>query len=64
MTAADGSFLFIGLAAGDHSVVQEQPDAHDSTTSNRRDLTVPVGGPADVDFGEDLGSRPHGSAVR
>ncbi len=55
-TAPDGTYSFVGLAAGDYTVVQVQPGAYGTTTVNTVDVTVPKAGRTGVDFGEDLGS--------
>jgi len=55
-TGADGTYLFADLAAGEYTVVQDQPDGYGSTTPNRIDVNVPNVGLTQVDFGEDLGS--------
>ncbi|MDH4118021.1 MAG: carboxypeptidase regulatory-like domain-containing protein, partial [Acidimicrobiia bacterium] len=56
ITGPDGMYVFEDLEAGDYTVVQEQPDGFGTTTVNTIEVTVPVGGISQVDFGEDLGS--------
>lgn len=55
-TDDEGRYQFTSLVAGDYTVEQTHPLGHASTTPNQLDVTVPTGGLADVDFGEDLGS--------
>jgi SdrD B-like domain/Carboxypeptidase regulatory-like domain len=56
MTLPDGTYLFVGIPAGDYRVVEEQPTSYGTTTVNQLAVTVPTGGLTGVDFGEDLGS--------
>jgi uncharacterized repeat protein (TIGR01451 family) len=55
-TAADGTYSFVGLPAGDYVVREQQPPAYGSSTPNELPVTLPVGGLNNVNFGETLGS--------
>jgi large repetitive protein len=55
-TAADGTYSFVGIPAGDYVVRQTQPNGYGSSTANELPVTVPVTGLTDVNFGETLGS--------
>jgi large repetitive protein len=55
-TLPDGSYLFVGIPAGDYRVIEEQPARYGTTTVNQLAVTVPTGGLTGVDFGEDLGA--------
>jgi uncharacterized repeat protein (TIGR01451 family) len=55
-TAADGTYSFVGLPAGDYVVREQQPSAYGSSTPNELPVTLPVGGLNNVNFGETLGS--------
>ena len=55
-TDENGNYAFPSFPAGDYTVVQLQPDAYGTTTPNTLDVTLPVGGLSDVDFGEDPAS--------
>ncbi len=51
-----GNYAFPSFPAGDYTVVQLQPDEYGTTTPNTLDVTLPVGGLSDVNFGEDPAS--------
>lgn len=55
-TAADGSYLFAGVAAGSYSVVETQPAGYGSagTSPNTVAITVPAGGAATASFADTL----------
>ena len=57
-TAADGSYVFTGLAPGDYRVVETQPAAYGSSTANTiTPITVTAGAVvANQNFGETSGS--------
>ena len=52
VTAADGSYGFVGLPAGDYTVEQTQPPGYGSSTGNGVPLTLAAGEAATADFGE------------
>ncbi|MFO1467451.1 MAG: SdrD B-like domain-containing protein, partial [Steroidobacteraceae bacterium] len=56
VTAADGSYSFNGLAAGNYTVEETQPAGYGSSTPNSSSVTVTAGNPATVDFGETTSS--------
>jgi LPXTG-site transpeptidase (sortase) family protein len=51
-TAADGSYSFAGLAAGDYTVVETDPSGYVSTTNNSVPATVTAGISTAVNFGD------------
>ncbi|MCW5851639.1 MAG: hypothetical protein KIT87_16315 [Anaerolineae bacterium] len=51
-TAADGTYLFTGLAAGPYQVVETQPAGYTSTTPDSVAVTLPPGGFGSANFGE------------
>ena len=51
-TAANGSYAFVGLTAGNYTVEQTQPIGYSSSTPNVVAVTLPVTGLSGVDFGE------------
>jgi large repetitive protein len=53
-TAADGTYLFQGLAPGGYSVEQDQPAGYGSSTPNRVPVTIGTLGDSQIDFGETL----------
>ena len=53
-TAADGSYSFDDLPAGDYRLVQTQPTAYGTTSGNTIDLTLPLTGSTGNNFGEAL----------
>jgi large repetitive protein len=55
-TAADGTYSFVGIPAGDYVVRQTQPGGYGSSTPNELPVTVPVTGLTGVNFGETLGT--------
>ncbi len=54
-TDANGFYEFTDLTAGDYAIVQTQPPGYGSSTPNTLDVTVPLAGLTDQDFGEILG---------
>jgi uncharacterized repeat protein (TIGR01451 family) len=55
-TAADGTYGFFGLPAGNYQVEETQPAGYGSSTPDLRSVTVPPGGSASADFGETTSS--------
>ncbi|OQX25392.1 MAG: hypothetical protein BWK80_15790, partial [Desulfobacteraceae bacterium IS3] len=55
VTGNDGAYLFAGIAAGDYSVVKQNPQGSTSTTADKLSLAVKAGGEAVADFGECVG---------
>jgi len=56
VTAADGSYAFTGLPAGNYTVEETQPVGYGSSTSDTRTATVTAGSSASVDFGDTTSS--------
>ena len=56
VTDAAGFYVFDDLFPGDYTVLLTQPATHGRTTTTELDVTLPVGGLSDVDFGLNLGS--------
>ncbi len=54
ITAADGSYSFTSLAAGDYEVVETDPAGYISTTNNSVPAAVTAGSDIPVDFGDRL----------
>lgn len=56
-TLTNGTYTFTNLLAGDYTVVETQPAAYGSSTSNSVPVTLAIGStPPPVDFGETTGS--------
>ena len=51
-TAGDGSYLFPGIDPGSYSVRETDPNGFVSTTANLVPITVPPGGAANAQFGD------------
>jgi uncharacterized repeat protein (TIGR01451 family) len=51
-TDIDGEFVFSGLAPGDYTLVEHDPDGFESTTDNRTPVSVTEGGTAAAVFGD------------
>jgi len=51
-TAADGTYAFFGLPAGNYQVEETQPPGYGSSTPDTRSVTVAAGGSATAEFGE------------
>ena len=51
-TAGNGSYLFTNVPAGPYTVVETDPSGYTSTTSNTVPVSVPAGGSAVADFGD------------
>ncbi|GAA2660011.1 MULTISPECIES: SdrD B-like domain-containing protein [Actinosynnema] len=56
VTDPSGGYLFVGVPAGDYTLVEEQPEGYGSSTPNQVNLTVTAGRGATRDFGDLLGS--------
>ncbi|ATE54213.1 SdrD B-like domain-containing protein [Actinosynnema pretiosum] len=56
VTDPSGGYLFVGVPAGDYTLVEEQPEDYASSTPNQVNLTVAAGRGATRDFGDLLGS--------
>jgi len=54
MTALDGSYQFVTLAAGDYAIVETDPIGYVSTTTNSRSVTVGASALPGIDFGDTL----------
>ncbi|MGB0383793.1 MAG: SdrD B-like domain-containing protein [Ardenticatenaceae bacterium] len=52
MSAGNGFYIFVNVAPGDYSVVEEDPAGYTSTTSNSRAISVADGGSATATFGD------------
>ena len=55
-TAADGTYSFFGLPAGNYQVEETQPAGYGSSTPDTRSITVAPGISATADFGETTSS--------
>jgi protocatechuate 3,4-dioxygenase beta subunit len=51
-TAGDGSYLFPGITPGSYTVRETDPNGYVSTTANLIPITVPPGGAANAQFGD------------
>ena len=51
-TAGDGSYLFTDITPGSYTVRETDPSGYVSTTSNSVPITVPPGGAANAQFGD------------
>ena len=51
-TAGDGSYLFSGVVAGSYTVSETDPSGYTSTTNNSVPVSVPPGGSATANFGD------------
>ncbi|MGB7324446.1 MAG: SdrD B-like domain-containing protein, partial [Rubripirellula sp.] len=54
VTGADGSYLFTDRSAGDYQIVQLQPGLYTTTSPNTLNVTLPLTGLTDQNFGEAL----------
>lgn len=55
-SAADGTYSFTNLTAGNYTVVETQPGGYGSSTPNSIPVTVPTSGVSGINFGETTGS--------
>ncbi len=55
-TDANGNYLFSGVVPGNYRIVQTQPAGYGSSTPNTLNVTVPVGGLTQQNFGETAGA--------
>ena len=55
-TAADGSYRFANLPAGDYSIVETQPNGYGSSTPNTLAVTLPLAGLTRENFSETTSS--------
>lgn len=53
-TLGDGTYRFDNLPAGDYQIRETQPQGYSDTSANTRNVTLPLTGLADQDFGEAL----------
>lgn len=51
-TATDGSYRFLGIAAGNYTVLEVDLSGYSSTTNNSLAITVPAGGVGIANFGD------------
>jgi hypothetical protein len=56
-TAGNGNYMFADVDPGEYSVQEVNPKGFFSTTPDRVDRTVPVGGSATANFGDKAGNR-------
>jgi protocatechuate 3,4-dioxygenase beta subunit len=55
-TLPDGTYHFDGIAPGNYTVVESQPNGYGSTTPNTLSVSVPLTGSSNNNFGETLGA--------
>lgn len=53
-TSGGGHYVFVGVAAGQHDVIEIDPNGFTSTTRNSRTVSVAANGSATADFGDQL----------
>lgn len=56
ITAADGSYSFTGLPAGNYTIEETQPNGYGSSSPNSVSVTLPPGGSGTANFAETTGS--------
>ncbi len=63
-TAGDGAYVFTGVTAGTYTVQETDPSGYVSTTSNSVPISVPPGGAATANFGDQqVGTVPARSSA-
>ncbi len=60
-TAGDGAYLFTGVTAGTYTVQETDPSGYVSTTANSVPVSVPPGGAATANFGDQQGGAVSGT---